>query len=352
MASRTLYSETSSPMPNGLQFLTQYADRMMQLFGAAIWPLTSVGGTGDVVTATLDPPLVAGLVENMRFAITWATTNTAGMTLAIDGGAAVPILDVAGAAMAAGSAPAGSRALLEYVGGSFRVINQLVVAGQNGPVHTVFTASGTWSKPTGYADDHPVLVRAWGAGGGGGGHATTAGGGGGCNYAEWVFRYADLPSTVSVSIGAGGVGKSGGDGSGGNGGNSTFGSLLEAFGGAGGTSASGGGGGGELAAATGIYGAKVGGGQGGGSSTTIHAATLWGGGGGGDDTGGGSAVFGGGGGGGSFVGSSGGTSKFGGNGGGIGAAGSAPGGGGGAGYYVTGTNGGAGARGQVEVWIL
>lgn len=355
MASRTLYSETSSPMPNGLQFLTQYADRMMQLFGAAIWPLTSVGGTGDVVTATLDPPLVAGLVENMRFAITWATTNTAGMTLAIDGGAAVPILDVAGAAMAAGSAPAGSRALLEYVGGSFRVINQLVVAGQNGPVRSVFTGSGTWSKPSGYADDHPVLVRAWGAGGGGGGYYTGAGGGGGGAYSEAVLRYDDLPSTVSVAVGAGGAGRSSGDGSGGNGGNSSFGSLLQAYGGAGGATSGGGGGGGELAAATSTVAGRVGGGTG---SNDKNAITVWGGAGGasgtggGGGTGGGSAVFGGAGGGSGHPGSSGGTSKFGGNGGGVGAAGSAPGGGGGASYYISGITGGAGGRGQVEVWIL
>lgn len=349
MASRTLFSNMSSPMPNGLEFLEQYANRLKQLFDAAIWPLTSVGGTGDVVTATLDPALTAGLAENMRFAISWAAANTGGMTLSINGGSAVPVLDVTGAAMVAGSAAAGGRAFLEYVGGSFRVINQLVVGGQNGPVRTVFTASATWTKPTGYADDHPVLVRAWAGGGSGARGANNYGGGGGGAFAEAIFRYADLPSSVSVAVGAGGAGLTGGPGVGMNGGNSTFGALLTAFGGAGGvnTSGGGGGGGGELAAGSGTTGGRIGGGKNP-DSTQLAASTLHGGGGGGGTTDGGRAVWGGGGGGGAFAGSQGGASKFGGQGGGIGAAGSVPAGGGGAHYS---SDSGSGARGQVEVWL-
>ena len=84
MADRSLYSDTSSPMPTGLEFLDQYGDRGTQLFNAAIWPLSSVGGTANAVTASCDPPLLAGLVEHMKFLITWAADNTGGMTLVIE----------------------------------------------------------------------------------------------------------------------------------------------------------------------------------------------------------------------------------------------------------------------------
>jgi hypothetical protein len=137
------------------------------------------------------------------------------------------------------------------------------VTGNSQPTNIqVFSANGTWNKPTSF-NAGVVLVRLWGAGGGGGGGsslatATTtkggAGGGGGC-FVERIFRASDLASSESVTIGAGGAagtgataGGSGGDG--GVGGNTTFGSLLTGYGGGGGRGgqnsalATGGGGGG------------------------------------------------------------------------------------------------------------
>lgn len=117
----------------------------------------------------------------------------------------------------------------------------------------VFSASGTWNKPSGAGF---VLVEIWGAGGGGGsgyaGPGTSAidrrgGGGGGAGVYTWkFFRASDLGASVSVTIGSGGTGgpgQAGGTGNGiagNNGGNTTFGALATAFGG-------GGGGGGGLA---------------------------------------------------------------------------------------------------------
>ncbi len=221
---------------------------------------------------------------------------------------------------------------------------------------TVFTASGTWTKPTGYPDDTKVVVELWGAGGGGArsGTGRISGGGGGGGYTVSQFALADLPSSVSVTIGAGGTGRTGSSGAGTDGGNSTFGSLLTAYGGAGGLDVSsgngGGGGGGELTKGTGANGGSIGGG-----SSASPAKMPFGGGGGGNANGsGGAAIYGGGGGGGGGNGNPGGVSLFGG-GGGVGgdgspnaSAGLAPAGGGGGGINVNGANG---ARGEVRIWI-
>lgn len=91
-----------------------------------------------------------------------------------------------------------------------------------------FTASGTWTKPTGATW---VLVEAWGGGGAGGRADTddTASGGGGGAYVSHMFRASALGATVSVTIGAGGASANVA------GGNTTFGAHLTARGGGGGT---------------------------------------------------------------------------------------------------------------------
>jgi hypothetical protein len=351
MADRSTYNELSDPMPTGLQFLEQYARLFDLLFDSSALPLTAVGGTGNAVTATLDPPVLAGLVSGMKFTLTFAAANTGPVTLALNGGAAVPVVDAAGQDLNAGALGTGLRGLIEFVGGVFRLLSSTGLANDVDPFSTVITASTTWLKPTGYADEARVRIQAWG-GGGGGGSGTPVGGGGGGGYMERMMRYADVPASVVCTIGAGG-------GAGGAGGNTTFGSLVTAYGGGGG-GAGAGGGGGELSAggtATGLGGRCGGGDQNNAADgRNGDAKTIFGGAGGGQGSSGlagGSAVYGGGAGAGRQGTStgSGGVSLFGGNGGGVSGgnptAGTAPGGGGGAG-----TTGAAGGRGEIRIQIF
>lgn len=95
-----------------------------------------------------------------------------------------------------------------------------------------FTASGTWTKPSG---PQTCLLEAGGAGGSGGRSTTgqSTGGGGGA-YASRFLLMSSLGATETVTIGAGGTAITTANTNGNNGGNTTIGSLLTAYGGLGG----------------------------------------------------------------------------------------------------------------------
>lgn len=248
-----------------------------------------------------------------------------------------------------------------------------------------FTTTGTFTKPPGYTYIDGYM---WGAGGGGGkssqnstGYRVGGGGGGAC--VPFHLATGSISASTTITIGAGGTGSPGTGSAGSVGGNSTFGSLITAYGGGGGRGNSGadrggGGGGGILSAGSSAgdgssdggqagspqnfngsssFSVNVGfgGGTGGGYSNSGGVA-VWGGGGGGyGNNAEGSTVWGGGGGGGVVASSSaatGGTSIYGGGGGsgsltGTASNGTAPGGGGGA--TATGTAG-DGGRGECRLW--
>lgn len=120
----------------------------------------------------------------------------------------------------------------------------------------IFTASGTWTKPT---RGEFAMIEVWGGGGSGSkinhtGTATSStiaggAGGGGGGYVRKLMSLASLSSSVAVVVGAGGVSQTSTQSAGNDGGDSSFGAYAQAFGGAGaGTSASAGGGGGLTSA--------------------------------------------------------------------------------------------------------
>lgn len=95
-----------------------------------------------------------------------------------------------------------------------------------------FTGNDTWRLNPDVRAIQVILV----AGGGGGGSGSTApsgpggGGGAGGGYSTAFFNAATLPSSVSITVGAGGAGGTGGS-AGNDGGNSSFGTLIGAIGG-------------------------------------------------------------------------------------------------------------------------
>lgn len=108
--------------------------------------------------------------------------------------------------------------------------------GKNISVTTqVFTASGTYTKPTGLLS---CIVECVGGGAGGGGCAAAnnnevanASGGGAGGYCRKTFQDSELSATVTVTIGSGGNGGVAGNNNGTNGGNTSFDTLLIANGG-------------------------------------------------------------------------------------------------------------------------
>ena len=362
-------------------FITLAASKTVQLNNSG-----NAGALGTITSATLTNatglPLTTGVTGTLPVANggTGAATLTANNVLLGNGTSALQVV-----------APGTNGNVLTSNG---TIWTSATPSGGGAINVQSFTSSGTWTKPSGYSASSRVLIQAWGGGASGG--RSQGGGGGGGGYNERWITLSAMGATETVTIGAGGAGRTT-NAAGNAGGNTTVGSLITAYGGGGGCTGgtSGGGGGGQLSAGTaGGSGAPYGGkpyglvavttggcgnpstqwlgpgggggyinGAGNGINITQNSGVegfIHGGGGGGNNTNaaGGASVWAGGGGGcGPSTGSAGagGASSFGGNGGAggttaSGTAGTQPGGGGGG--TNTGTTSGAGGDGQVIVTVF
>jgi hypothetical protein len=324
---RTITDSNTVGVIPGDDYMDETGAHIGRLLDAGAFPVSSVSGS-NAVTGTVDGEfLAAGPVTGMKVCWTQATTNTAAVTLALNGGSAAAVVDAEGTALAAGALPSGIRVLAERVGSAWRVLSMLSATGslEQPRFHWRFIANGTWSKPAGLDGDTLVTIIAVGPGGDGGSGA----GGGGGSTAKRLMALSDLPGSVAVTVPGGGSGSE-----------TLFGTYLKAYAGGDGDVNSGGGGAGFLGAGgPGTDGGAGGGGEGGGGVDPIGAAGTEYAGGGGHTGTGGAAMHGGGGGG-----ATGGASQTAGNGGGTGVAGQAPGGGGG-------RSSASGARGQIDVYL-
>ena len=115
-ANRQIPTSASTPPQSGDTVLDAIQEELTSLFNAGIFPLSSVAGTANAVTANVTPSLTGALQNGMGFIFRPASTNTGAMTMAIDGLAAVDVVDRHGAAMTAGLIIANSVYLLQYNG--------------------------------------------------------------------------------------------------------------------------------------------------------------------------------------------------------------------------------------------
>lgn len=257
---------TASAVPASLSFgelALNYADGKLY-YKNVDTTIKSIGGGGGVtysrytsnITATDNQGIIADTTSGSFTVTLPATPSTGAQVYIVDGnnwsinnltiarnGSTIEniaedmVIDIGGVAIT-----------FIYDGTTWEIYSQVgaisATASPSAAVST-FTSSGTYTVPTTATF---VQVEAWGAGGGGGsgrrGISTTTnyggGGGGGGAYTTRTFLTSELTPTVAVTIGAGGGGGAGilidstNGNKGSTGGNSTFGSYLTAYGGAGG----------------------------------------------------------------------------------------------------------------------
>lgn len=240
MASRDRYTSASPSPVTGPQVLDNLDGHLTTMYNGLPLELTLTSGSEpDDLTGTLDPVLDgSGLAQGMSFWLETQVDNAGSMTLAIDGGSALALLDETGAGLLAASLVAGGRYLISFDGVAYRVVSNRAseVAGLS--QLDVFTASGTLSKPAGFPDEGLVIIEGWGGGSSGGAAPSSAPYGTGGAYAVQYFRGSDFGATTAVTVGPGGTGIPNASGPGGDpGGDTLVGSIFKAFGGLGDNSA-------------------------------------------------------------------------------------------------------------------
>lgn len=222
------------------------------------------GGTANAIAITLVPAPtdLAALVGVPLYIQKSAAANTGAVTIDPSGLGAAAATNADGSALVAGQLPANAVSTWIYNGTAFQLQSvSTVYADINGSASEafsmttaavgtnttqgattafvqsiphgsqLFTASGTFTVPTGVAWIEVEVLGGGGSGGGVGATGSAAGGGGAGGYSK-VFANVVPGTEITVTVGAGGA--AAGSGGGNPGGTSSFGSINSATGGQGG----------------------------------------------------------------------------------------------------------------------
>jgi len=212
-------------------------------------------GATDAYAITVVPAITA-YVAGQEFTFKANTANTGACTLNVCGLGATNIKKNVSTELETGDIVANQIVKVVYDGTNMQMVTR---SGSTSSVTYVYTASDTWTKPSGITFVEVTCIGAGGGGAGGEGAAagnsrTGGAGGGGGQISKIIMRASDLASNVSVTVGTAGTGGNGGTaGAGSNGvagGNTSFGTYLIAYGGALGTFGAAGGAGGTNTAVT------------------------------------------------------------------------------------------------------
>lgn len=116
-------------------------------FPDAITMLTNVGGTASAITAESKPGIDPAQV--VAYILPVAQTNPGSVTLVVDGGDPLPLLDPAGAALAPGALVAGRITMVVPNGDEYRLLSPALAV-------AAFDHKGTWAAPTAYTEGQVV----------------------------------------------------------------------------------------------------------------------------------------------------------------------------------------------------
>lgn len=108
----------------GTAYAAEVQEEVTGLWDRSTITLSAVSGT-NTITATATPALTGALGGSMNFILKPAATNTAAVTLNINGGGAIAVVDAEGGALAAGALRINANYLLHYDSG----ISKFVVVG-------------------------------------------------------------------------------------------------------------------------------------------------------------------------------------------------------------------------------
>lgn len=131
MADRLIPTSATPGVVTGDDFMDAAQEEITKLYDLSRIKLANIGGTADAITADADPPLTGALVDGMAFVLIPTDNNTSStLTLEIDGGGAVDIVNRDGDALAAGELKADRAHDLMYDADipAFRIMGHLPAA--------------------------------------------------------------------------------------------------------------------------------------------------------------------------------------------------------------------------------